>query len=187
MRETFEEAGLLLGRARAGWKMDDARAAVAEGAQFTTLLERIDAAALVPWVRWVTPENLAPALRCALFPRARARGPGAQRVDGREATEGLWIAPEGALRLGGRRDAARAGHRQEHRAALRACHGRCGAGRRRAAAAAVAMPLRLERPGNRAAFISLPGDPRHPQPDNLGGTIRASSWSEGRYRSVKAA
>ena len=56
IRETFEEAGLLLGRLAAGWATGDARAAVASGAQFATLMESIDAAALVPWVRWVTPE-----------------------------------------------------------------------------------------------------------------------------------
>ena len=36
------------------------------------------------------------------------------------------------------------------------------------------------------AYISLPGDPRHPQPDVLGGAIRRFQLAEGRYRSVKA-
>jgi 8-oxo-dGTP pyrophosphatase MutT (NUDIX family) len=57
IRETFEEAGLLLGTLAAGWKIGDARAAVAEGAQFATLMEKIDAAALA-LVRWVTPKSL---------------------------------------------------------------------------------------------------------------------------------
>jgi hypothetical protein len=36
------------------------------------------------------------------------------------------------------------------------------------------------------AYISLPGDPRHPEPDVLGGTIRRFQLMEGRYRRVKA-
>ena len=55
IRETFEEAGLVFGRFAAGWNPGDARAAVSEGAHFCTLMESIDAAALVPWARWVTP------------------------------------------------------------------------------------------------------------------------------------
>jgi hypothetical protein len=36
------------------------------------------------------------------------------------------------------------------------------------------------------AYISLPGDPRHPMPDVLGGTIRRFHLEEGRYRAVRA-
>ena len=36
------------------------------------------------------------------------------------------------------------------------------------------------------AFISLPGDPRHPLPDVLGGTIRRVQLEGGRYRTVPA-
>ena len=96
IRETFEEAGLLLGRLAAGWQMEDARRAVAAGAQFTTLVERIDGAALVPWVRWVTPE-ISPKRFDARFFLARAPEGQEPQVDGREATEGLWIAPQEAL------------------------------------------------------------------------------------------
>jgi hypothetical protein len=37
------------------------------------------------------------------------------------------------------------------------------------------------------AFISLPGDPRHPLPDVLGGTIRRIQLEGGRYRTVLSA
>ncbi|MFY9315276.1 MAG: NUDIX hydrolase, partial [Burkholderiales bacterium] len=96
IRETFEEAGLLFGKIAAGWNLGDARAAVAGGAQFATLMEQIDAAALVPWVRWVTPE-ISPRRFDARFFLARAPAGQEPRVDGREATEGLWIAPAEAL------------------------------------------------------------------------------------------
>ena len=59
-------------------------------------MERIDAAALVPWVRWVTPE-ISPKRFDARFFLARAPEGQEPRVDGREATEGLWIAPQEAL------------------------------------------------------------------------------------------
>ena len=39
---------------------------------------------------------------------------------------------------------------------------------------------------NGRAYISLPGDPRHPLPDVLGGSIRRFQLAEGRYRPVKA-
>ena len=92
IRETFEEAGLLLGRLAAGWGPDEARRAVAQGALFSTLVEHLDARALVPWVRWVTPE-VSPKRFDARFFLARAPEGQEPRVDGREATEGLWITP----------------------------------------------------------------------------------------------
>ena len=59
-------------------------------------MESIDAAALVPWVRWVTPE-ISPTRFDARFFLARAPAGQEPRVDGREATEGLWITPMAAL------------------------------------------------------------------------------------------
>src|SRR5512139_920475 len=96
IRETFEEAGLLFGRFAAGWREGDARAAVAGGAQFATLMESIDAAALVPWVRWVTPV-VSPRRFDARFFLARAPAGQEPRVDGREAIEGIWISPKEAI------------------------------------------------------------------------------------------
>jgi len=68
VRETFEEAGL-----------------------------RLDPAALVPWVRWITPV-VSPRRFDARFFLARAPEGQEPQVDGHEATEGLWITPAGALR-----------------------------------------------------------------------------------------
>jgi len=59
-------------------------------------VDSIDAAALVPWVRWVTPE-ISPRRFDARFFLARAPAGQEPRVDGREATEGLWISPMAAL------------------------------------------------------------------------------------------
>src|SRR5262249_1868190 len=67
VRETFEEAGLAL-----------------------------DPAALVPWVRWVTPE-ISPRRFDARFYLARLPEGQIPKVDGYEAVEGLWITPREAL------------------------------------------------------------------------------------------
>jgi 8-oxo-dGTP pyrophosphatase MutT (NUDIX family) len=186
IRETFEEAGLLLGRLAAGWGADDARHAVANGALFSTLVEHLDARALVPWARWVTPE-VSPKRFDARFFVARAPEGQEPRVDGREATEGLWITPREALARWAEGDMqlppataksidALAVHRTVDEAL--------------AAAAAlrpppVVMPVVWNEDGR--AYISLPGDPRHPMPDPLGGSIRRIQLVEGRYRAVKAA
>jgi hypothetical protein len=59
-------------------------------------MQSIDAGALVPWVRWVTPE-ISPRRFDARFFLARTPAGQEPRVDGYEATEGLWITPMAAL------------------------------------------------------------------------------------------
>lgn len=184
IRETFEEAGLLLGSLGAGWAMEDARKAVAGGAQFITLIGRLDAAALVPWVRWVTPE-VSPKRFDARFFLARAPEGQEPKVDGREATEGLWITPRQALKHWGD------GQMQLAPATAKCIDMLCAYGSVDEALAAaakrpppVAMPVVWSEGGR--AFISLPGDPRHPLPDVLGGTIRRIQLEGGRYRTVIA-
>ena len=50
----------------------------------------------------------------------------------------------------------------------------------------VAMPVVWNDKETGRAYISLPGDPRHPSKDVLGGKIQRFQLSEGRYRRVKA-
>lgn len=187
IRETFEEAGLLLGSLAAGWGADDARRAVAGGAQFTTLVDRIDAAALVPWVRWVTPE-ISPRRFDARFFLARAPEGQVPRVDGREATEGLWITPAEALQRweeGSMQLAPATAKSVDMLLAHATVDAALAAARLRPPP--VVMPVVWNDEENGRAYISLPGDPRHPLPDVLGGAIRRFQLAEGRYRSVKAA
>jgi 8-oxo-dGTP pyrophosphatase MutT (NUDIX family) len=187
IRETFEEAGLLLGRLAAGWATGDARAAVAGGAQFATLMESIDAAALVPWVRWVTPE-ISPRRFDARFFLARAPAGQEPRVDGREATEGLWITPMAALGrwLDGDMQLAPATAK-----CLDALLAYATVKEALAAAAGRPPPLMMPTVWNNKedgrAYISLPGDPRHPvRVDALGGRILRLQLETGRYRPVTA-
>jgi 8-oxo-dGTP pyrophosphatase MutT (NUDIX family) len=186
IRETFEEAGLLFGRLGAGWAMADARRAVAGGAQFTTMVESIDGAALVPWVRWVTPE-ISPKRFDARFFLARAPEGQEPKVDGREATEGVWISPAKALQSweeGGMQLAPATAKSIEMLLEYPTVAAALEAAARRTPP--VSMPVVWNDKESGRAYISLPGDPRHPSPDVLGGKIHRFQLSEGRYRKVKA-
>jgi len=185
IRETFEEAGVLLGRVAPGWSESAARRALAEGALFMTLVERLDAQALVPWVRWVTPE-VSPKRFDARFFLARIPEGQEPRPDGHEAVEGLWISPREALARWEEGDILLAPATAKSidaladfvsvEQALAAAAGR---------APPVAMPVVWNDESGRA-YISLPGDPRHPAPDVLGGRIRRVQLDAGRYRPVPA-
>jgi 8-oxo-dGTP pyrophosphatase MutT (NUDIX family) len=186
VRETFEEAGLLFGRLAAGWKAADARRAAAGGALFATLIESIDAAALVPWLRWVTPE-IVPKRFDARFFLARAPEGQEPEVDGREATEGLWVAPQEALGRWEEGDmllAPATAKTIELLASFASVEAALAAAASRPPP--VAMPHVWNDQETGRAYISLPGDPRHPRPDVLGGRIRRFQLIEGRYRAVRA-
>ena len=104
LRETFEEAGLLLAenadsaarqaladRQAAGEVLADAMAALGL---------RWQASAILPWSRWITPRH--PASGAAFDTRFfLARLPAGQeaRHDGYETTEAVWLAPRQALAL----------------------------------------------------------------------------------------
>jgi 8-oxo-dGTP pyrophosphatase MutT (NUDIX family) len=183
IRETFEEAGLLLGRLAAGRKTDEARAALAAGADFASLVSELDAAALVPWVRWVTPE-LSPKRFDARFFLARAPEGQEARVDGHEATEGMWIAPAEALarwRSGEILFAPATARSIELLASHSAVDGALAAAAVRRPPP-VLMPVVWNEGGRR--FISLPGDPRHPAACDLGGAIRRLAFDGTRFVAV---
>lgn len=157
VRETFEEAGL-----------------------------RLDPAALVPWVRWVTPE-ISPRRFDARFYLARAPEGQEPKVDGYEATEGLWIAPRDALadwEAGGMQLAPATAKSVEMLTAYATVEAALAAAASRPPP--LAMPVVWNNKEDGRAYISLPGDPRHPLPDVLGGEIRRFHLSEGRYRRVRA-
>ena len=157
VRETFEEAGL-----------------------------RLDPAALVPWVRWVTPE-ISPRRFDARFFLARAPAGQEPKVDGHEAIEGSWITPKEAVR-----DWERGGM-QLAPATAKSIEILCAYATVDEALAAAAgrpppvvMPFVWNDKESGRAYISLPGDPRHSLPDVLGGKIRRFQLAEGRYRAVRA-
>lgn len=104
LRETFEEAGLLLAEsadATARQALADRQAggeALADA--MAALGLRWQASAILPWSRWITPRH--PASGAAFDTRFfLARLPTGQeaRHDGYETTEAVWLAPRQALTL----------------------------------------------------------------------------------------
>lgn len=157
VRETFEEAGL-----------------------------RLDPSLLVPWVRWITPE-ISPRRFDARFYLARMPEGQEPRVDGREAVEGRWISPHSAMadwEAGGMQLAPATAKSLELLCAFASVAEALAEAARRPPP--LAMPVVWNDKEDGRAYISLPGDPRHPLPDVLGGEIRRFQLSEGRYRAVKA-
>ncbi len=157
VRETFEEAGLAL-----------------------------DAATLVPWVRWVTPE-ISPKRFDARFFLARAPHGQEPKVDGYEAVEGLWIAPREALQRwedGAMQLAPATAKSVEMLLAFATVESALSEAARREPP--VVMPFVWNDKESGRAYISLPGDPRHPLSDVLGGKIYRFQLAEGRYRTVNA-
>ncbi len=107
VRETFEEAGVLLADVPNPTRLEDARARLEAGTPFVEVVASLGATLrldwLVPQARWITPE-VEPRRFDARFFLARA--PSTQRAehDRRETTEAAWMTPAHALereRLGG--------------------------------------------------------------------------------------
>ncbi|MCS6798518.1 MAG: hypothetical protein NZ898_08305 [Myxococcota bacterium] len=101
VRETFEEAGVLLGETRAAAvDLAQARAELAAGAPWPDVLDALDATLrldwLVPIARWVTP-TVEPRRFDARFFLARAPRDQRPSHDATETTEGGFFAPAGAL------------------------------------------------------------------------------------------
>ena len=100
IRETFEEAGVLLSGEFTTAGLEEARRALARGDSFASILEqlgaRLDAGLLAPWTRWVTPA-VSPKRFDARFFLAAAPADQLARHDEYETTESVWIKPADAL------------------------------------------------------------------------------------------
>jgi len=100
IRETFEEAGVLLSTQLGARALEEARAALARKDSFGSILETVeatlDARLLAPWTRWVTPE-VSPKRFDARFFLAAAPAEQLARHDDYETTESAWMEPATAL------------------------------------------------------------------------------------------
>lgn len=111
IRETFEESGILLARARGSGALIDAAAAreieaahrlpLCEGkVSFLEVLERhglvLALDALVPYAHWITPEGM-PKRFDTWFFLAAAPPDHLGAHDGRESTDSIWVSPREAL------------------------------------------------------------------------------------------
>ncbi len=170
LRETFEEAGVLLADGAGGAVLEEARRRlVAEEIRFEALVTEIGvtlrADALTPLSRWITPE-VEPRRYDARF--FLALSPSEQRAahDRVEVTAGAWLSPEEALSRGAR------GEIQLPPPTLRTLEGLARFERAADAIAdAASRPPPLVDPAFRQIgagwALVLPGDPEHPRRERV--------------------
>ena len=100
VRETFEEAGVLLASTAADVDLAGARERLHEGASFSELASdiemKIDSMALTPYARWVTPKmesrRFDTRFYIAMLPEDQTAS-----HDGTETTSATWLRPAGAI------------------------------------------------------------------------------------------
>lgn len=187
LRETFEEAGVLLGRGPPGPELVPGRARLVAGElSFEALLAELgwtlSASALTPLARWVTPEVEARRYDARFF---LARAPRAQDAahDQVEVTAGEWWTPAEALARGAR------GEIQLPPPTLRTLENLTRfESADQAIAEAASRPPPLVQPVFRATESSwalvLPGDPEHPEPARLLDGPTRFVMMDGVFRSV---
>lgn len=165
LRETFEEAGVLLANALGDAPLAPLRARLHGGEPFLTILDELDvslrADALTPWARWITPTVERRRYDARFF---IARAPESQEAahDRIEVTAGEWLSPVAAL------ERWEAGEIQLPPPTLRTLEQLRGYATIDAALAdartrtpPVVMPV-FRQLGDLMA-LTLPGDPEHPE------------------------
>ncbi|MDQ3034599.1 MAG: NUDIX hydrolase [Myxococcota bacterium] len=167
LRETFEESGVLFASSPRALDLAEARARLAGGASFAELAHELelslDAAALVPFARWVTPAVEARRFDARFFVAVAPAGI-VPRHDDAETITSVWKTPRGAI------DAHASGAIDLPPPTLRtleelSVHTRA----EDAVAAARARRPPLVRPvfrdlGDGTWVLALPGDAEHPEP-----------------------
>jgi 8-oxo-dGTP pyrophosphatase MutT (NUDIX family) len=165
IRETFEEAGVMLGSTRSDADLEDARRRLLEGAAFNDIAAELDlhieSAALAPYARWVTPEMETKRFDTRFYVARLPEGQAASH-DGSETTSAVWLRPADAI------DRMVSGKIKLAPPTVRTL--RWLADFREAAsvmADAVSRKPPLVRPrivsGEGGWFLTLPGDPEHPE------------------------
>jgi 8-oxo-dGTP pyrophosphatase MutT (NUDIX family) len=76
---------------------EDARAAAVRELREETGVDGVEAVALVPFSRWVTPEDLPVRFDTAFFVAPAPLGSAVPRADGAECVDARWVAPRTAL------------------------------------------------------------------------------------------
>ena len=163
-RETFEEAGVLLARNAGRSDLAAARGRLNAKEDFAQVLAdlgvKLDLAALVPWVRWVTPAFLARRFDARFF-LAAAPADQIATHDDYEATHSEWLSPREALARWERNEIKLAPATYKSLAHLALYDSIDSAiTDARSRPAPIVIPHSYERDGARE--IVLPGDPEHP-------------------------
>jgi 8-oxo-dGTP pyrophosphatase MutT (NUDIX family) len=165
VRETFEEAGVLLASTAAGVDLTATRERLLGGASFSELASaidmKIDSTALTPYARWITPEMESHRFDTRFYVAVL---PESQRAshDGTETTSAAWLRPAGAI------EDMLAGRIKLAPPTVRTLQWLAGFSEAESAVAdALSRKPPLVRPrivtGNDGWFLALPGDPAHPE------------------------
>jgi len=165
VRETFEEAGVLLASSIRDANLAGARARLLEGESFSTLANELDftisASALTPYARWVTPKMESRRFDTRFYIAAVPPNQSASH-DGSETTSAKWLRPADAI------DEMVAGRIKLAPPTVRTLQWLARFDRvANAIDDAVSRKPPLVRPvlvsSNEGWFIALPGDPEHPE------------------------
>lgn len=169
VRETFEEAGVLLARTASGADLPTIRARLREGASFLGLADeidlKIDPMTLTPYARWVTPEIESRRFDTRFYVAVLPEGQGASH-DGTETTSAVWLRPADAI------DDMRAGRIKLAPPTVRTLKWLAEfEDAESVIAAALSRKPPLVRPRVVARdggwFLALPGDPEHPESNRV--------------------
>jgi 8-oxo-dGTP pyrophosphatase MutT (NUDIX family) len=169
VRETFEEAGVLLARTASGADLPTIRARLREGASFLGLADeidlKIDPMTLTPYARWVTPEIESRRFDTRFYVAVLPEGQGASH-DGTETTSAVWLRPADAI------DDMRTGRIKLAPPTVRTLKWLAEfEDAESVIAAALSRKPPLVRPRVVARdggwFLALPGDPEHPESNRV--------------------
>jgi 8-oxo-dGTP pyrophosphatase MutT (NUDIX family) len=169
VRETFEEAGVLLAKTAGGADLDTIRARLREGASFLGLADeidlKIDPMMLAPYARWVTPEIESRRFDTRFYVAVLPEGQGASH-DGTETTSAVWLRPAHAI------EDMRTGRIKLAPPTVRTLKWLAEFDDAESViAAALSRKPPLVRPRVVARdggwFLALPGDPEHPESDRV--------------------
>jgi 8-oxo-dGTP pyrophosphatase MutT (NUDIX family) len=165
VRETFEEAGVLLANSAADVDLPATRQRLHGGTSFSELASdidmKIDSSALTPYARWITPKMESHRFDTRFYIAALPEGQSASH-DGTETTSATWLRPVGAIEdmLAGRIKLAPPTVRTLQWLAQ-------FDDTKSVIADALSRKPPLVRPrivtGDHGWFLALPGDPEHPE------------------------
>jgi len=165
VRETFEEAGVLLASTAEGVDLAQTRQRLHDGAPFIDLAEtidmQIDAMALAPYARWITPKMESRRFDTRFYIAVTPEGQTASH-DGSETTSAVWIRPSRAI------DEMVCGKIKLAPPTVRTLHWLAEFSDAQSVIDdALSRKPPLVRPrlvtGDAGWFLALPGDPEHPE------------------------